>query len=596
MAKKLTIKEVEMPYVLVGDEERKYELLCEFQSKDGAFQRAYVQDAGEDVIIEIGKDSAIVGLFSVEEGKAGALFDYIEATVDGKDGFVTWLSGEFEQLLEQASKQGGWYPLIRNGIGLEDKLPLFYRQKTLDSITARVVAEHTVSVDYVQESLEDLDEEMLFTEPDEVFDVTPKVTQAGLLPDGWKWVDYDDGSGHLESPNGKKYFDYDRQPYYGSGNIEYREAETDLWGPFFDFDEVGSFDDFKQTAEKTILEHVLENVGGLSNMDKIRFYVIEDLKKNTGCLYFGDVAAAHERFMEVLGNQGTQPGLGVEVADGAVDLLHGVGGTAVLVPDIYQKDAAWSEPMKAALGDIQEAARWLVMEGGGVSYEYQNGIVPAWLQGDVKVLVPVTLGEKAPSSYCDDKVLKTTVPTGLDAIDSLYLENHGWVAYDELLRNSKEYAADGVIKVQFLNVNYVQEKNVVGIDGGMDISPAEFKGMVERISRPYQLSAYDGTKYTGSYRDKHEFIVGSFETIAEAVKGWYEVQERRRVPMLVESHVPGEDRVVFNGYDESDKRMSYEEAAGKFGLDLKELDAVLGDAENRAGKIKRECEPDRELE
>ena len=51
MDKKITIKETEMPYVLVGADERRYELLCEFQAKDGAFQRVYVQEAGEDVII-----------------------------------------------------------------------------------------------------------------------------------------------------------------------------------------------------------------------------------------------------------------------------------------------------------------------------------------------------------------------------------------------------------------------------------------------------------------------------------------------------------------------------------------------------------------
>ena len=34
---------------------------------------------------------------------------------------------------------------------------------------------------------------------------------------GWHWVDYDDGSGHLESPKKEKFFSYDIMPYY----IEY---------------------------------------------------------------------------------------------------------------------------------------------------------------------------------------------------------------------------------------------------------------------------------------------------------------------------------------------------------------------------------------
>ncbi len=32
---------------------------------------------------------------------------------------------------------------------------------------------------------------------------------AQLLEDGWRWVEYDDGSGHLENPNGKSVISYD---------------------------------------------------------------------------------------------------------------------------------------------------------------------------------------------------------------------------------------------------------------------------------------------------------------------------------------------------------------------------------------------------
>ena len=35
------------------------------------------------------------------------------------------------------------------------------------------------------------------------------VNQAALLEKGWMWIDYDDGSGHLESPNGEEYVSYD---------------------------------------------------------------------------------------------------------------------------------------------------------------------------------------------------------------------------------------------------------------------------------------------------------------------------------------------------------------------------------------------------
>lgn len=692
MDNKVTIKEIEMPYVLVGAEERKYELLCEFQAKDGAFQRAYVQDNGKDVIIEIGKDSAIVGLFSVDNNKVRLLFDYIEAVLQRQDGLVCWCSGEFEKYLEQANKDGGKYPLIRTGIGLDEKVPMFYRQKPLDKGFLTELEAYKVSVEYIQEGVEeDMDDEMYFQEPDDAFDSPPKVTQAACLPKGWNWVDYPDGSGHLASPDGMKYFEYDRQPYYGSGNIEYRETEAALWGPFFDFDRVGSFSDFreeaelviaekvignskeeindglsieddlnsgyepqglsdledeetkvrqagllpvgwnwvdypdlsghleapdgkkwfqydihheayvefkrdddsrwssypglfgdfKNAAEKAILEHVLEDVGGLSGMDKMRFYVIDDLKSNFSIEYFDDIGAALERFQEAKGQKKALPALGVRIGDGSLDLVHGVNGEAVLVPD-YRHNENFSEPMKAAEGDIQEAVRWLVLEAGNILYEYQNDIMPAWIGRDVTVLVPVTLGDEPKSSYCEGKVLKTELQSGIDAIDSLYIEMHGWVGYNELIKHPEEYVADGVIKVPQMNVVYVQDKNVVGMDGRMDIAPCDFKAMVNDINKPYSLIVYDGTQYTNEFRNKHDFIVASYDDPASAVKGWYELQERKRVPALVQNAQTRE--VLFNGYDENDQRMSIKEAAKKFGFNDSDLDARLSDAVERAGK------------
>lgn len=38
-----------------------------------------------------------------------------------------------------------------------------------------------------------------------------KISQAQGLPDGWTWREWDDGSGSLRSPNGKKYMEYDAQ-------------------------------------------------------------------------------------------------------------------------------------------------------------------------------------------------------------------------------------------------------------------------------------------------------------------------------------------------------------------------------------------------
>lgn len=54
-----------------------------------------------------------------------------------------------------------------------------------------------------------------FEEDEFAFEI--KEPQNPLLV-GWKWIEYNDGSGHLESPSGKSYFCYDW------ATTEYRET------------------------------------------------------------------------------------------------------------------------------------------------------------------------------------------------------------------------------------------------------------------------------------------------------------------------------------------------------------------------------------
>ena len=51
----------------------------------------------------------------------------------------------------------------------------------------------------------------LLREPELPETETVRTVQAETLPKGWKWQHYDDGSGSLQSPDGKSYFSYDRQ-------------------------------------------------------------------------------------------------------------------------------------------------------------------------------------------------------------------------------------------------------------------------------------------------------------------------------------------------------------------------------------------------
>lgn len=87
-----------------------------------------------------------------------------------------------------------------------------------------------------------------------------KETQAENLPEGWVWQQYDDGSGHLKSPDGTDYFSYD----WTTG--EYKTTREDKHYDFF-LDEnyltggysIGSFIEFKKFAEKWIDKNILKN-------------------------------------------------------------------------------------------------------------------------------------------------------------------------------------------------------------------------------------------------------------------------------------------------------------------------------------------------
>ena len=82
--------------------------------------------------------------------------------------------------------------------------------------------------------------------------------QDDLLPEGWEWVHYDDGSGYLKSPEGKCYFSYD----WTTG--EYKLTEDSQYDFFLKENihsrgySIGSFSDFKKMAEAYIKENVIQ--------------------------------------------------------------------------------------------------------------------------------------------------------------------------------------------------------------------------------------------------------------------------------------------------------------------------------------------------
>lgn len=87
----------------------------------------------------------------------------------------------------------------------------------------------------------------LFYEEDSV---SCKKVQAELLPAGWIWKDYSDGSGDLSSPDGKHYFSYD----LNTG--EYRVTNTGRWTFWKDYPERMYLSEFKKFAEEIILSGI----------------------------------------------------------------------------------------------------------------------------------------------------------------------------------------------------------------------------------------------------------------------------------------------------------------------------------------------------
>ena len=85
----------------------------------------------------------------------------------------------------------------------------------------------------------------------------PFKKQAENLPEGWLWVSYNDGSGHLQSPDGQDYFSYD----WTTG--EYK-ITSDKSYDFFMVENyesggysIGGFDKFQEYAEKYINDNIL---------------------------------------------------------------------------------------------------------------------------------------------------------------------------------------------------------------------------------------------------------------------------------------------------------------------------------------------------
>lgn len=92
----------------------------------------------------------------------------------------------------------------------------------------------------------------------------------------WTWIHYSDGSGHVRSPNGRKYFVYDWD------TKEYRVTPASRWEIYIDVydpsDKNKTFDDFKKFAEQEIKIKIAKNPNVL--FESIHIREEELLEKN----------------------------------------------------------------------------------------------------------------------------------------------------------------------------------------------------------------------------------------------------------------------------------------------------------------------------
>ncbi len=292
----------------------------------------------------------------------------------------------------------------------------------------------------------------------------------------------------------------------------------------------------------------------------LEFYVIDDLKKTGYHMeYFDNLDSAREQFGSLDGFDGKMPVLGVQVGTGGLDLVHRLNGDNVLITD-YKKSDALSSDMKSVFNIIDAAANELINEGV-VQFRSCHSILP-WRDMPIKVIVPVT-PDFTPDAYCNDKILKAGDGIPAVAINELFVEGDGWVKYKDILQDPSKYAENDVLKVEKVNVAYVNSEKLVGVNGQMDLSVDNFEYMAEKINKPYYISVSD---MDNRRLERGNFAIMSFDTLPEAVKAWYEVNDKVEFTPGVMDKKAG--CCVFNGCNENFEEITYEEAAEIYSFEL----------------------------
>lgn len=314
-----------------------------------------------------------------------------------------------------------------------------------------------------------------------------------------------------------------------------------------------------------------------------RFYVNEDMSKNVTVMTprFDGLQDALRALKAIPEREGVVPALGVggEPRVGgqtvAVDLVHRVHGDNVLVSGGLNR--------REDLMEIMEEMIDLSL----VTHGYTRELFPR----NAAMLAVAPLGnvggfEGYEKEACASMRLKTA-GGGLDSINELFVVGHGWVPYRELLENCEDFCENGVLRVEGVNVNYVQDGQLFGIGGQMDVSVSDFGRLKEEIGREYSLRVFD--EDFGAY-----FVSGSFDEIGDAVRAWYDLPDGV-MGYVNRSMENGRECSVFNGMDDDFEEIPLELAARMYGFDASSLlkdngglvvDDILAGASARIGASK----------
>ena len=159
------------------------------------------------------------------------------------------------------------------------------------------------------------------------------VNQAALLEKGWMWIDYDDGSGHLESPNGEEYVSYD----FCTQEYKYTNKK---WHFMDEYPDRTSFYQFKTIMENEVLKKGLasysDDVKTIANLENKLCIIESDSILKDGQFrnweWYGKLSEIKNTLSDYLLAESEPYVFDLSIADRLCD-LYGVYATSIMLTD-----------------------------------------------------------------------------------------------------------------------------------------------------------------------------------------------------------------------------------------------------------------------